>query len=250
MLEILRDPMWQFIGVVIGIIALIITFLFWKQRQRKALSYEILSNTPLLSIEEKIKGKLQIIFDGNSVENVHLIEVKLVNSGNEPIKPSDYERPINLTFGEDSRVLTSEVIETIPDNLKMELYTDEKSVKLSPILLNGGDSFTLKMIVSQFKIGDDDIKVDGRIAGVKKITLPDESRLLIILMVSGVLLSIIGFVGLIINKQTTPPPPKSFEELFYGAVFIVGYIIVLISSIRLKRVRVRIRHFLKLIQQK
>ena len=35
---------------------------------------------------------------------------------------------------------------------------------LAPILLNSGDSITVKMLVSQF---DREVSIDGRIAGVK-----------------------------------------------------------------------------------
>ncbi len=51
MSEIIRDPMWQFIAVIIAVIAIATpVILYWIQRQKRALSWQLVSNTPLLSI--------------------------------------------------------------------------------------------------------------------------------------------------------------------------------------------------------
>ena len=58
MIELLRDPLWQFVGAILGFVAIGITIIiFWLQRTRKSLSYEILSNTSLLTIKEELEGK-------------------------------------------------------------------------------------------------------------------------------------------------------------------------------------------------
>lgn len=50
--EILRDPVWQFIGAIFALAAIVIVvIIYWMQRQRKSLSYEIISCTPLLSVK-------------------------------------------------------------------------------------------------------------------------------------------------------------------------------------------------------
>ena len=162
----LRDEVWQFIGAFFGLVAIIVTIVLYRtQRRRKALSYEIISRTPLLSIGDEIKGKLQILFDGKPVQDIHLIVLKIINSGNVPIVSTNYERPVNLSFGENSWILTAEVSETDPEDLRATVNIENAKVALEPVLLNGGDSITLKLLVSQ--LGE--INVDGRIVGVKDI---------------------------------------------------------------------------------
>ena len=79
MLEIIRDSLWQFITIVIAIIAIIISIILYLiQRRRKSLSWEIISNTPLLSIDEEIKGDLQILFAGKPVQDIQLIILKII----------------------------------------------------------------------------------------------------------------------------------------------------------------------------
>ena len=164
MIEIIRDPMWQFVGVILVIIIPLVLYLV--QRRRKALSWEIISNTPLLSIDEAIRGNIQVLFDGKPVQDAQLIIVEIINSGNVAIKSIDYERPINLDFGENARILTAEVTETTPDNLDVSINIEGTKVLLNPTLMNGKDSITIKTIVSQF---NDQITVEGRIVGVKEV---------------------------------------------------------------------------------
>jgi hypothetical protein len=87
-----------------------------------------------------------------------------------PIVSADYERPVSLSFGEGAQILTAEVAETDPDSIQTSVnigksVTGASSIVLEPVLLNGGDSITLKLLVSQ--LGE--IGVNGRIVGVKDI---------------------------------------------------------------------------------
>ena len=175
MLEIMRDPFWQFLTVaIIAIIAILVTIILYLiQRQRKSLSWEIISNTPLLSIDEEIRGDLQVLFAGKPVHDVQLIIFKIINSGNVPIKSTDYERPIKLKLGENALILTAKVIDKNPSSLETPIKNEGTSVVLEPTLMNEGDSFTIKMMVNQF---DDQITVNGRIEGVKDIQKTTASK--------------------------------------------------------------------------
>lgn len=166
MSEILRDPMWQFIATVLAITAILVSIiLYLKQRRCKAVSYEILSQTPLLSVKGEIKGQLEILYKGKPVQQVHLVLVRIINSGNTPILSTDYKLPISLNFGEEANILTSAVVKADPRNVQAALRVEGRNAVLVPTLLNTGDSVTLKMLVTKFE----EVKVDGRIVGVKKI---------------------------------------------------------------------------------
>ena len=185
--------MWDIVSGVTGLIVIIVmVYIYWLERRCKELSYDIISNTPLFDVHEEIEGRLQVILDGKTVEDViYLVLVEIVNSGNIPIKTTDYESLISLNFGENAQIFTAEVYKTNPDNLKNHVnisgLKDElepfiarltpmnesesidnmnrnKIVKLEPTLLNGGESITLKILGTQIA---DDIFVDGRIVGVK-----------------------------------------------------------------------------------
>jgi len=239
--EALRDPIWQFIGALLAFSAIVISILlYWMQRRRKVLSYEIVSRTPLLSVEEEVKGKLQILFDGSPVQDVHLVIIKVMNSGNMPIVSADYERQVRIAFGENTRILTAEVSETSPDNLEASVSLESKAVVLAPILLNSGDSITVKMLVSQF---DREISVDGRIVGVKTIKRAGEGRVqYYILTMGGMVLTLVGTI--VLTRSSPPPPPdqpslseRLPEILPFLLLVFLGYAMMLIGMLRYSRFR-------------
>ncbi|RCV63855.1 hypothetical protein C5S53_11950 [Methanophagales archaeon] len=181
--------MWQFIGVILAVIAIAITvILYWIQRQKRALSWQVVSNTPLLSIDKELKKNLEVLYNGKKVQDVQLIIAKIINTGNVPIKSADYERSINFNFGENAWILTAEVTETSPDSLKASANVEGKKVILPPTLMNKRDWITLKILVNQY---DGPISVDGRIDGVKEIKEYTE------IYKSGITSIIAFFVGVI-----------------------------------------------------
>jgi len=233
MSDILRDPVWQFVATILAVIAILVSIsLYLKQRRRKMLSYEIVSRTPLLSIEEEIKGVLKILYEGEPVQQVHLIVTTIMNSGNTPILVNEYERPISLGFGEEAQILTAEIAKTQPDSLRASTSIEDDKVTLQPTLLNGGDSITLKMLVSKF---DGEITVDGRIVGVKEIQESRESVVKIFgLSVIGFVMTMAGTFGTTIFSEREP--------LWWGSLFLMlfGLPVYALPVLRSKSLRKRL----------
>jgi hypothetical protein len=77
--ELMRDPLWTFVGVVFAILAVIVTILiFFAERKIKRLSYEFTSNTQLLGVKDEIQGKVQVLYDGEEVTKTSkkLLQIK------------------------------------------------------------------------------------------------------------------------------------------------------------------------------
>lgn len=170
---IYRDPVWQFIGAISGwIIALI---LYLAQRKRKELAFEILSETRLLKSPEGVLNseRLKILFDDHPVKDIQLVVLKLSNSGNQPIKmpkeSSNYECPIMLNFGEETRILTAQVTDAYPESLlgEMVIALDPERYKVipAPVLLNKGWYFTIAVLTTHYK----GFKVEGVVEGIPNI---------------------------------------------------------------------------------
>jgi hypothetical protein len=177
--NLVRDPLWNFVGVVLAIIALLVTIvIFIVQRKKKRLSYQVISLTSLLGLKEEIAGKIKVLYEGNEVTNVHLFEIKLINTGNQPIASSDFERPICISFADVTTILTSEIYESNPKDIKGDLAVEGCSLAVKPLLLNPNDSLSIKTLISNF---DGSFTVDGRIIGVRQITEYREKVSLILL---------------------------------------------------------------------
>jgi hypothetical protein len=54
MMELLRDPIWQFLGVVVAVAALLLTILLFRmQRNQKKISYEVCPVSGILDRERR-----------------------------------------------------------------------------------------------------------------------------------------------------------------------------------------------------
>lgn len=231
MIEILRDN-WEFI-LTIG--ATVLLFLIPLLLRGKSLSFQIISRIPLLNIQEKNKWDIQILFEKRMVQDVDLIEVEILNSGYEEIRPTDYERPIRIVFDENAQILNAEISKANPKNLNPAVKIEGTKVEIEPLLLNRKDKFTIKMLVS---LGGK-LVPSCRIAGVKDIKDINESKKnkTLYLILSGL---IVGTLCLSILILIIPSGATSFLIIwsFYLIYSIIGYISMIIGIymyIRLKK---------------
>lgn len=167
-IRVLGKYSWQLIPIILGVIAI---WIGWEQLQRKKLSYEVITKVKLLEVLDKFKDRLEVSFELKPVQELYVIQLKLTNTGNAPIKPDDYHRPISIGFGQNATVLSYEVLDERPSNLDVNVRRiHPNSVKyqilVEPTLLNTDDSFTIETLVTKLE----DINIDARIVGIKNIT--------------------------------------------------------------------------------
>lgn len=93
------------------------------------------------------------------------VVVDVRNAGNQDIEPAHFERSLTLRFGEQARVVFAEVIEEEPYGIGASVEMHPDRVVLAPVLLNTGDLVSLYLTVYRYN----DIQVDGRIVGVKRV---------------------------------------------------------------------------------
>lgn len=159
----LRDPMTASILAILAIAITIIIFVF--QTNTKSLSYEIISNTQIVSVNEESKDKIQITFEGKLVEDVNLIVVEIANDGDIPITKADYESPIIIRPRDQGQILSAEIIEVSPSNLTIPISVSQSAITFKEVLLNSEDKIRLKLLVSNSNLNPE---VITRINGINK----------------------------------------------------------------------------------
>lgn len=163
-MDVLRDGVWQFLGVVVGLLGVIVTIvIFQLQKNKKRLAYYILTDTSLLTVDDEIKGKIQINYENKNIQNIRLLILKIENIGNIDISSSDFEQPIIISFP-NSEILSAGLIDASPRNLTPNIQIDSSKLTINPILLNKKDFLTYKFIFSDY---GNIIDVNSRIIGVK-----------------------------------------------------------------------------------
>ena len=218
------DPIWQFIGVILAVVAILATFIiYYLQKERKRLSYQILNENRILTFSEELEGRLQVLFEGNPTNDISLLVIKITNTGNKAITATDYETPIKFHTGNDSKILSAAITSVNPSNLNISLVVDEIDFLIQPILLNPKDSIEIKCLVSDYS---DSLKVEARIAGVTKIFNSGELQtyqVLSLLFFS--LLLILGMTFLIIyDKNLKVIPSTPFMVKVGLALIVIGYL--------------------------
>jgi len=142
-------------------------------RNRKRLSYEIISDTALLTTAEIISNELKIFYKDVQVRYIRVLIVRIINDGNQPITSKDFEKDLNLTISEESKILSCNVIKKNPENLDISLQYKENILYITPFLLNSRDYIEVKILIDGFV---SQLRFDARIIGVSKITKARKSR--------------------------------------------------------------------------
>ena len=166
-MNIFRDPVWQFVGAIISVIAIYAAIVIYKrQKGVRKLNCDIIYYSHILNIEEKEENKLLLSFGGEQIKEACIIIFKLYNAGTVSILASDFEGPVAISFGKETRILDAEVAWTRPEGIPARINFSPERFFFRPILLNPGDTVALKAIVSQAK---GEFEINGRIAGIKQI---------------------------------------------------------------------------------
>lgn len=175
----IRDPVWQFIGTVIGIIALLASIFFYVQSQQlKSLQIVFLANVSAVVIDDVVENKIQINYEDKKVDNLSLLTVKVKNIGNQSIRPEDYVEPILFSFPEQSEIIESSVITSIPENIDLKATVVKNTATLSTSLLNAGDEVIVRFVVINVPRNNNDYpKVKARIADVRKLEVVTVSEI-------------------------------------------------------------------------
>lgn len=175
-----RDPVWHYRNAVIAVIAIGVAFVAWFrpdfwQKPAKALTCDIIAVGPLVSVEDDVNHRVQVVFDHKVVPNVKFAVIEISNAGNVPIEESDFKRPLSMHFGVTgtSSVLTAQLLNTHPHNIGATYKVSGDAVTLNPILLNPGDSITLKVIYTG---KGENMSLDYRVMGVSEVTGTDPER--------------------------------------------------------------------------
>ncbi|WP_352287503.1 hypothetical protein [Psychrobacter sp. GW64-MNA-CIBAN-0177] len=193
------------VELLLGTLAVIATItvpliIYFLQKSRKKLSYEIISNTQLVGVENKIKDRITILYDEKKVVNVHLISIRFVNDGNQPISIDDFAMPINVRLGSDTNILTCEVLEQNPNELNAAIVKMEDSVEIQPLLINANDSFKLNILVNNY---EGSLFITARIKGIKTISIYKEPKFTIVnfLFVMYFLIGMLGLFSTIYGRE-------------------------------------------------
>lgn len=222
-LSFLRDPAWQFVGVILALAAIAVScWIYVRQRQRRRVSYQRLTSVEVLTVKEHMAGRVTVLFDGNPVKSMHIITMKIWNSGSVPILATDFVEPLSLLVDSSAHLLSADIVSATPINLRPVVKTEGSLATVQPLLLNPSDSFVVKLLVQD---GDDYVVPVGRIVGVRAFDrVRDPNTFSERQGQIGLMLFFVGSLVAALTKLPTPEVPKTIGVY-------VGYLISAIGAL-------------------
>jgi hypothetical protein len=144
----LRDPAWQAVGTIIGVVALLVsTIVAYDIYQRSTQSSEltvaeVIQFDPLEDIfGEAMKGRIALLIDNAAVESATVYYFSISNTGENPITPKDYTEPLRVSVESPWELLANDTPYSTPPELKVAwTKITTNSFEMEPALLNPGDT--------------------------------------------------------------------------------------------------------------
>jgi hypothetical protein len=167
-MKLLRDPIWQFVAAVLALLAIIIGGVYFLlDRPVRDLQIEILSNSPLISVEGDIAEDIKILYKDQPVQTLSVILLRIENTGNVPIRETDYSQPVLISVSPDAEVGEFSIVETRPLGIDLSLEKiAPHQVEFSRSLINPGDQVLVKILVVD---NDGTLDVNARIADISEL---------------------------------------------------------------------------------
>jgi hypothetical protein len=175
----LRDPVWQFLGVIVTIITLVISTivaydLFGKSQNRSDLRITLRGKYGIVWQDPEYKNDIRVFYQDKPASTVSSLYFDLSNNGNTIIRPDDYIEPIKLTVKSSGYIVGATVDHKEPAGVDFTITkTLTDTIILSKSLLNPGDTITFRITF----VDDPDpyntptIIPTARIAGIRELSV-------------------------------------------------------------------------------
>ncbi len=190
------------IGVLIGILALLLSWWTVATDRNKRLDVHVVSTAEIVRASQDVSD-IRVSIGGIEVRDPVVSVLEIRNSGSQPISGSDFERELEISVSEPALIVQASIIETTPSSLKPALRVEGRSAVLDRLLLNPGDSIRIRTITAA---GYPQFSVSARVSGVRDVTIDDHeshrqissvsgSEAVFIAMSSMILWFVLGFLS-------------------------------------------------------
>jgi len=166
------ERFWQITLGITAIAVTLITFLTtWVIPRGRQLQAVILSKTTLLDSDAGgPPANLRLIYRDREVSNISTIEIRIKNSGGQPIRSEDIDEPIRIILQKTEEIISADIVSSQPQDLPVRTSLVNNSVELTRTLLNPDDQFIVRVTaVPRPNMQSLVQNVTGRIVGVRQI---------------------------------------------------------------------------------
>lgn len=170
--------LFAWVTVVLAFLAIIVPSVLWfldrrrqakrdeESRKEKRLGYRIDYAQSLVSLNRNVDaGDIEVLFKGRKLVKPEIMGVTFENIGQIPIAKRDFSESLKLVFSEGAEIVSVDVEDKKPDDLPIAYRVNGREIEIEDLLLNAGDSFSLKVLGTKVSRFD----VSARIVGVLEL---------------------------------------------------------------------------------
>jgi hypothetical protein len=184
-IDYLRDPIWQFVGVLIALVGLfvpnIVSYFSSNSEEKKEAVIKLIPATPLnlLNSTNISTVKPQLFIDGKEEKDVRLLTFQFIYNGTKPLETKDFVESIQgklipgrkiIAANKSTRNLASRINENSSKSITLNHRRDiilevleinqrrpidfeftiinDRIIQIKPLLMNPGDSFSIDIYTS------------------------------------------------------------------------------------------------------
>ena len=179
------------LSTVLKVLAVLVPIIIYLlSLNEKSLEYVIVSRSELIGEEFPVKD-LELKIKGESVNKVMLHTFRIRNSGSEPIKKDDFERPISINVPDDTKIYLARLKKKLPENLTLKYEINNNKLLIEPLLLNSDEEFEMELFSSSNAYPTIDVRIVGISKIKEKFAVFEQSTVRSIMLVLSFLLMII-----------------------------------------------------------
>lgn len=162
---------WKFFStLILAAAGVIVPIIIWQvDLPSNALSLRLTSSIALRPAIEPSVQDIQIVLDGVNIKEPYLSTLELSNDGSKPIYSKDFDGNLEIYVDQGS-VVRVNVESTQPNGIPIVLNSEDKTIKIKPLLLNPQDTISIIVISSG---GAPIFKPMARIAGISEVMYED-----------------------------------------------------------------------------
>jgi len=171
--QFIRNNWKWLIGILLSFFAVVIpSWISMSQNQSKSVDVSVSNVTPIV---EKQAGGIEdivVTVSGVPIDKPYLSIIKIANSGGLPVTREDYEKPLEISVGENVQIIKAIVSETIPKGISANITWERNKFFFHPALLNPEDTVIVNVLTGSATPVFD---ATGRISGIKNISIKEKS---------------------------------------------------------------------------
>lgn len=131
----------------------------------KGLLFRQMDKVPIAAKADSSAPELELLVGGKPVNQPYLSTILIRNSGHIPVKPKDFDSPIQISLQNETKIEQLRY-SFIPPEIDTTLTFTPTKVNIAPTLLNPNDTIVVKIFTSG---GEPRFNVGARIEGIAKI---------------------------------------------------------------------------------